>query len=88
MSRLATLAGALLVALASNASAQELLIRNATVHTATSRGTLQGADVLVRGGRIAAMGPHLSAAANVPRCTDRPSWSSVRAYRRSQRSSH
>ena len=65
MSRLATLAGALLVALATNASAQELLIRNATVHTATSRGTLQGADVLVRGGRIAAVGPHLAAPAGV-----------------------
>jgi imidazolonepropionase-like amidohydrolase len=64
--RLATLAGALLVALATQAPAQELLIRNATVHTATARGTLQGADVLVRGGRIAAVGPHLPAAAGVP----------------------
>ncbi|GAB6194852.1 amidohydrolase family protein [Lysobacter xanthus] len=64
--RLATLAGALLLAIAGGASAQELLIRNATVHTATSRGTLQGADVLVRGGRVAAVGPGLSAPAGVP----------------------
>lgn len=44
-----------------NAFAQDVLIRNATVHTATSRGTLQNADVLVRGGRIAAVGNGLSA---------------------------
>src|SRR5690606_32358429 len=36
--------------------------RNATVHTATDRGTLHGADVLVRGGRIAAVGTGLEAA--------------------------
>ena len=48
----------LLVACAA-ASAQDLLIRNATVHTATARGTLQGADVLVRNGRIAAVGTGL-----------------------------
>src|SRR3546814_9077463 len=47
--------------IAGNATAQDLLIRNATVHTATSSGTLQGADVLVRDGRIAAVGPDLSA---------------------------
>src|SRR3546814_18673809 len=46
--------------IAGNATAQDLLIRNATVHTATSSGTLQGADVLVRDGRIAAVGPDLS----------------------------
>src|SRR5690606_30108767 len=43
------------------AAAQEVLIRNATVHTATERGTLQGADVLVRDGRIAAVGNGLAA---------------------------
>ena len=43
------------------ASAQDLLIRNATVHTATARGTLQATDVLVRNGRIAAIGNGLSA---------------------------
>lgn len=64
--RLATLAGALLLALAPALPAQELLIRNATVHTATSKGTLQNADVLVSGGRIAAVGPNLSAADTVP----------------------
>ncbi|MEP6633493.1 MAG: amidohydrolase family protein [Luteimonas sp.] len=45
-----------------NAAAQNLLIRNATVHTATARGTLRNADVLVRNGRIAAVGSGLSAA--------------------------
>lgn len=40
--------------------AQDVLIRNATVHTATERGTLRNADVLVRGGLIAAVGSGLS----------------------------
>jgi hypothetical protein len=66
MSRLSILAGAVLTALAAPVVAQDLLIRNATVHTATARGTLQHADVLVSGGRIAAIGPNLSAAENVP----------------------
>ena len=47
--------------LAGPALAQDVLIRNATVHTATSRGTLQNADVLVHGGRIAAVGTGLAA---------------------------
>jgi len=52
-----------LAALASSAvAAQEVLIRNATVHTASARGTLQNADVLVQGGRIAAIGSGLSSA--------------------------
>jgi hypothetical protein len=55
------LATAVLAACSFTASAQDLLIRDATVHTATSRGTLQHADVLVRNGRIAAVGPHLAA---------------------------
>ena len=59
MKRLA-LAAALLAACGA-ASAQDLLIRNATVHTASTRGTLQSADVLVRNGRIAAVGNGLSA---------------------------
>ncbi|HET7126638.1 MAG TPA: amidohydrolase [Lysobacter sp.] len=42
-------------------SPQALLIRNATVHTATARGTLQNADVLVKDGRIAAVGQGLAA---------------------------
>ncbi|HET8818485.1 MAG TPA: amidohydrolase family protein [Xanthomonadaceae bacterium] len=48
--------------LAFTASAQDVLIRNATVHTVTDRGTLQDADVLVRDGRIAAIGAGLDAA--------------------------
>ena len=55
---LATLA----FALAGSASAQDVLIRNATVHTATAQGTLQNADVLVRNGRIAAIGHGLNGA--------------------------
>ena len=55
------LGAALLAACAFGASAQDLLIRNATVHTATARGTLQQADVLVRAGRIAAVGTGLAA---------------------------
>ena len=54
---------ALALSLACGATAaQDLLIRNATVHTGTTQGTLQGADVLVRGGNIAAVGNGLSAA--------------------------
>lgn len=37
--------------------AQDFLIRGATVHTASSQGTLKNTDVLVRGGTIAAIGP-------------------------------
>lgn len=43
-------------------SPQETLIRNATVLT-VSHGTLQNADVLLRGGKIAAVGQNLKAAA-------------------------
>ena len=46
-----------------SASAQELLIRNATVHTATARGTLHNADVLVSGGTVRAVGTGLAAPA-------------------------
>ena len=59
MSRLASVFA--LLALSGLASAQDVLIRNATVHTATARGTLQSADVLVRNGRIAAVGSGLAA---------------------------
>ena len=48
-----------------NASAQNLLIRNATVHTAGAQGTLQNTDVLVKGGNIAAIGRGLSAAGGI-----------------------
>ena len=47
------------------ASAQDLLVRGATVHTASARGSLQQADVLVQGGIIRAVGPGLSAPAGV-----------------------
>jgi len=46
-------------------SAQDLLIRDATVHTATAQGTLQHGDVLVRGGLIRAVGTGLPAPAGV-----------------------
>jgi hypothetical protein len=64
MNRVSKLAAALCSAallLAGHASAQDVLIRNATVHTATARGTLHNADVLVRDGRIASVGTNLSA---------------------------
>lgn len=47
--------------LTGQAAAQNLLIRNATVHTAGPQGTLQHSDVLVRDGRIAAIGAGLAA---------------------------
>lgn len=46
--------------------AQDLLIRNATVHTAAARGSLAHSDVLIQGGVIRAVGPSLSAPAGVP----------------------
>jgi hypothetical protein len=57
------LAAALAAFVAGAAPAQDLLIRDATVHTAGARGTLEHADVLVRGGRIAAVGTKLLAPA-------------------------
>jgi imidazolonepropionase-like amidohydrolase len=42
------------------ASAQNLVIRGATVHTLTSQGTLKNTDVLVRGATVAAIGPGLA----------------------------
>ncbi|WP_343651758.1 amidohydrolase family protein [Stenotrophomonas sp.] len=56
---------ALLLLLAGSASAQDLLVRNATVHTAGARGSLQNSDVLVQGGLIRAVGPGLAAPAGV-----------------------
>lgn len=46
-------------------AAQDLLIRNATVHTAGARGSLKNADVLVQGGMIRSVGPGLAAPAGV-----------------------
>ncbi len=48
-----------LLLVAGSASAQDVLIRDATVHTAGSRGTIKNADVLVQGGIIRAVGPKL-----------------------------
>ena len=51
-----------LLVLAVPAQAQDLLIRAARVHTMTAQGTLERADVLVRGGRVVAVGKGLAAA--------------------------
>jgi hypothetical protein len=61
--RLRLLAAALAALVAGAAPAQTLLIRDATVHTAGARGTLEHTDVLVQGGRIAAVGSKLLAPA-------------------------
>jgi hypothetical protein len=58
----AALACALSLGVSAAAFAQNLLIRNATVHTAGAQGTLRETDVLVRDGNIAAIGKNLSAA--------------------------
>ena len=58
-------AGLLLALASGGALAQDVLIRNATVHTVAAQGTLQNADVLVRGGRISAIGSGLAAPAGV-----------------------
>ena len=47
------------------ASAQDVLIRNATVHTASVAGTLRDTDVLVRAGKIAVIGSGLATPAGV-----------------------
>ncbi|PIX61380.1 MAG: amidohydrolase, partial [Lysobacterales bacterium CG_4_10_14_3_um_filter_64_11] len=54
-----------LLATSSVASAQDVLIRNATVHTASTAGTLRGSDVLVQGGLISAIGNALAAPAGI-----------------------
>jgi imidazolonepropionase-like amidohydrolase len=41
---------------------QDFVIRGATVHTVSAKGTLKNTDVLVRGGLIAAIGPEAAAA--------------------------
>ncbi len=62
MRKLALAAAAVLLAPAL-AGAQDFLVRGARVHTAGSAGTLANADVLVEGGRIAAVGNGLAAPA-------------------------
>lgn len=59
------LAVAVLALAAGSAGAQDLLIRQATVHTAGPAGSLKDTDVLVRAGRIAAVGSKLAAPAGV-----------------------
>jgi len=59
----AALATATLAFVAFAANAQDVLIRNATVHTAGPQGTLQNADVLIANGTIRAVGPGLAAPA-------------------------
>ncbi|KAF1014765.1 MAG: Imidazolonepropionase [Stenotrophomonas maltophilia] len=61
----ALLLALLLALLATPAFAQDLLVRNATVHTASARGSLPNSDVLVQGGIIRALGSGLSAPAGV-----------------------
>ena len=68
---------ALAAALASTsfaALAQDVLIRNATVHTAGAQGTLKNTDVLVRNGVVQAVGTALAApaAATVVEADGRP----------------
>jgi Amidohydrolase family len=73
VTRFGLIAAALVLAPAL-APAQDLLIRNARVHTAAAAGTLEHADVLVRDGRIAGVGSHLAAraGATVVEANDRP----------------
>jgi hypothetical protein len=53
----------LVLAAALPAAAQDLLIRNATVHTVGARGTLKDHDVLVQGGVVRAIAPDIAAPA-------------------------
>ncbi len=69
MAKSAATLGAAVMALAciaSSAQAQDLLVRDATVATASARGNVEDADVLVQGGIIRAVGRGLSAPAGVP----------------------
>lgn len=49
------------MACAQGAMAQDFLIRGATIHTSSAKGTLKNTDVLVRGGLIAAIGSDAAA---------------------------
>ena len=63
MKALSIVAVSLLVA--GPASAQDLLVRGARVHTMTAEGIRENTDVLVRSGRIVAIGARLEAPAGV-----------------------
>src|SRR5690606_979999 len=56
-----TLLGTLCLSVGTAAQSQNVLIRNAQVHTLTSQGTLDNADVLIRDGRIVSVGRSLTA---------------------------
>jgi len=56
-----TLIVSILALTASNALAQDILIRGATVYTSTGKGTLTSTDVLIRDGKIHSVGTGLSA---------------------------
>ena len=63
--KLLAIAAAGLLAFAGNAAAQDLLLRNATVHTATDAGTLRATDEQDRNLRIPALGTGLPAPTGV-----------------------
>ena len=50
---------ACMAAVSVTATPQDVLIRNATVHTAAAQGSLNNTDVLVQNGKIAAIGRNL-----------------------------
>ncbi|MBW8368852.1 MAG: amidohydrolase family protein [Arenimonas sp.] len=56
---------ALTLCVALPVAAQDLLVRNATVHTAGTQGTLKDHDVLVQGGVVRAVGANLAAPAGM-----------------------
>ena len=56
---------ALILAFAGPVAAQDVFIHDATVHTVAAAGKLEHADVLVRGGRVSAVGANLAAPAGV-----------------------
>lgn len=55
-----------IMALSFAAQAQNVLIRNATVHTASTQGSLNDTDVLVQNGKITAIGRNLPNTGNAP----------------------
>lgn len=57
-----TFIACLIFGVATVSAAQDVLIRGAMVHTGTSPGTLQNTDVLLRNGRIEAVGTQVAAA--------------------------
>jgi len=59
----ALLAACLLAAATASAAPAAVLLRNGVVHTESARGTLEGASVLIEGGRVIAIGRELAAPA-------------------------